>query len=158
PTEPGRAELKRLVLHLRVPAGHRLVAAKADGRPVPIDATSQTVRLGALRKPVTVHARFAKAPVHAVAHAEVTDVRAERTLAEPGETIRLEADLETLGADEVRGQLRAEGPGGWRIRPARSRFSVEGDGRYAWKVVPVDVTVPRHARPGTYLIRLIADP
>lgn len=156
--EEGRATAAEVTVHLRAPAGHRLTGVTVDGEQVPFDAASESVRLGAVREPVTVEASYEDAPVSSDAYAAVATADTERTLVEPGETVELELDVETLGLNQVRGLVDVEVPAGWTASRTKLRFDVDSAGELAWTRLPLTVTVPRDAAPGSYELTFVTKP
>ncbi|WP_053203293.1 LamG-like jellyroll fold domain-containing protein [Jiangella muralis] len=156
--EEGRASAAEVTVHLRAPAGHRLTQVTVDGASVPFDAASESVRLGAVREPVTVEAGYETTPVSSASYAAVASVDPERTLVEPGETVELELDVEALGPQEVRGIVDVEVPAGWSASRSKLRFDVDSAGELAWTRLPLTVTVPRGAAPGSYELTLVTKP
>lgn len=156
--ETGRASVEDVIVHLRAPAAHQLTEVTVDGEAVPFDAASESVRLGAVREPVTVKASYEKAPVRAEMYAAVATADTERTLVEPGETVDLELDMEALGPNEVRGIVDVDVPAGWKASRTKLSFAVDSAGELVWTRLPLTVTVPRDASPGTYDLTFVTKP
>lgn len=156
--EPGRATLGNITLHLRVPAGNKLVGVKVDGRSVPFDRAAETVQLGRPSSRVNVRADYVATPVRTVPHAQVTTVDTARTLVQPGEKANLGINVEVLGKGDVKGSVEVRVPSGWQTSSTSVPFTGRSDGLLNWARVPAVVTVPKQAAPGDYVIRLTARP
>ncbi|MCX4471599.1 NEW3 domain-containing protein [Micromonospora sp. NBC_01655] len=154
----GRAPLTNVVLHLRVPRGHRLTGVTVDGRPVTYDAARELVDLGRPTTAVTVRATYRATKVADVPSAEATKVTTPRPLVEPGETFALDLEVEALGQRTVNGTVEVGAPAGWTVRQSKLPFRVSSNQRLAWSDLATSVRVPTDAAPGSYRIDVVTRP
>ncbi len=154
----GRAQMASLTVHLRAPNGRQLAGVKVNGKAVPYDADRELVDLGKPTDRVTVQATYRRVKVTSAPNAEVTTVDTPRTLVQPGEKVKLVAQVEVLGQGTVRGTTEVQTPAGWEAAPARMPFSVRSDGRLAWVGRASEIRIPADTSPGTYQVRLVARP
>lgn len=153
--QQGRARMRKLVLHVRPPAGRRLRSVTVDGRAHGF--SGEVVDLGIPDGEVTVVLTYAKVRVPRVDHAVPTVVTPQRLLYRPGDTIPLKVTVEAIGDGEVPVTVSVDTPPGWPT-PRPSTVAVASSGRIGRRTVELPVVVPAGAAARRHELTLTANP